>query len=106
MPASRALRWLAILPLLLPPAALKAQPLPGDPAAGERLAQDWCGSCHPAAPGRASDAVLALRAIGARPGTTPASLRAALLASHAPMPPLGLSRAQMDDLIAFILSSP
>ncbi|MBU8541181.1 c-type cytochrome [Falsiroseomonas tokyonensis] len=96
----------AIPALMLFAGPLQAQGLPGDPLAGQRLAREWCGECHLAAPGAASDAVPSFRAIAARPGTTAATLRAALQAPHAPMPPLGLSRAQIDDLVAFILSPP
>jgi len=90
--ASSALLVLAIFPSVL------AQQF-GDPAAGERLAAANCAQCHggdPAAP--------TLAAIAAIPATTQASLSAFLQTPHASMPSLVFSGAELNDLIAYILS--
>jgi mono/diheme cytochrome c family protein len=93
----RSIPWSALLLLTTFPAALAQQF--GDPAAGERLAATNCAQCHgvdPAAP--------ALTAIAATPATTQASLSAFLQTPHASMPSLVFSGAELNDLIAYILS--
>ncbi|MDH5750752.1 MAG: cytochrome c [Rhodospirillales bacterium] len=72
---------------------------------GERLAQQWCVSCHMTGPGnRGRDTALPFPVIAERPATTAGSLKAFLSAPHPPMPDLSLSRNEMDDLAAYILS--
>ena len=93
----RSTAWSALLLLTIFPSAL-AQPL-GDPAAGERLAAANCAQCHGADP-----AAPALAAIAAMPSTTQASLNAFLQTPHAKMPNLIFSGAELNDLIAYILS--
>jgi mono/diheme cytochrome c family protein len=91
--------------LLAPAAALAQQE--GDPAAGRRLAEAWCSGCHvigPGASGPASDAVPTFPAVARMPSTTGMSLRAFLLTPHARMPDIQMSREQVDDIAAYILS--
>jgi mono/diheme cytochrome c family protein len=79
----------------------------GDPAAGRRLAETWCSTCHviePGASGPASDAVPTFPSIARMPSATELSLRAFLQTPHARMPDIQLSREQTDDVIAYILS--
>ena len=92
--ALSALAFLTIFPL-----ALAQQ---GDPAAGERLAAASCAQCHGA--DGAHPAAPALAAIAAMPSTTEASLSAFLQTPHAKMPNLIFSGAELNDLIAYILS--
>jgi mono/diheme cytochrome c family protein len=87
----------ALLLLTIFPAVL-AQQL-GDPAAGERLAAANCAQCH-----GADLAAPALAAIAAMPSTTQTSLSAFLQTPHASMPSLTFSGAELNDLIAYILS--
>lgn len=78
----------------------------GDPAAGRRLAEAWCSSCHvigPGASGPASDAVPTFPSVARMPSTTGMSLRAFLLTPHARMPDIQMSREQTDDVVAYIL---
>jgi mono/diheme cytochrome c family protein len=96
----RSTAWSALLLLTIFPSAL-AQPL-GDPAAGERLAAASCAQCHGA--DGAHPAAPALAAIAAMPSTTEASLSAFLQTPHAKMPNLIFSGAELNDLIAYILS--
>ncbi len=88
--------------LLLAPAAL-AQP--GDLAAGERLARQWCANCHAVAPGMApptGDAAPPFAAIA--PRVTADGLRAFLALPHPDMPDHRLSRAETEAVIAWLLA--
>ncbi len=84
-----------------------AQTEPGDPAAGRRLAEAWCANCHrvaPQGPGPVSDAAPAFAAVAAMPSTTRMALAAFLQTPHPRMPNYQLSREEMDDVIAYLLS--
>ncbi len=74
--------------------------------AGAELAQKWCSDCHLVGRGQShsNDAVPSFAAIAAAPATTAMSLHAFLLTPHGPMPDLKLSREQIDDVVAYILS--
>ncbi len=80
----------------------------GDPAAGQRLAEKWCsGACHvigPASERGTSSGIPTFAAIARMPSTTPMSLRVFLQTPHAGMPDLHLSRDEIADLAAYILS--
>jgi mono/diheme cytochrome c family protein len=79
----------------------------GDPGAGAEVARTWCASCHlvgdPAA-GSTTQGPPSFRALARGPTRTPDELRAFLTKPHPPMPDLSLSRAQIDDLVAYIES--
>jgi mono/diheme cytochrome c family protein len=95
----------AVLLLLAAPAV--AQPEPGDPRAGQRLAVTWCANCHqiaPGGPGPSSDAAPAFAGIAAMPSTTSMSLRVFLQSPHGAMPDYRLTREQLDDVVAYLLS--
>jgi mono/diheme cytochrome c family protein len=84
-----------------------AQAEAGDPTQGQQLAQTWCSQCHlvdPHGQSRASDATPSFAAIANMPSTTSLSLHAFLLTPHPPMPDFRLSRSQIDDVAAYILS--
>jgi mono/diheme cytochrome c family protein len=99
-------RLLALLPLFwaCTPAA---QELPGDPAAGGKLAREVCATCH-----IVSDDQLVDPDVGAPtffevvddPSVSELSLRAFLQTSHATMPNLILTPEETDDIIAYILT--
>ena len=93
---------LAALILAMPARA----PAAGDAAAGQRLAEQWCRSCHLIAPGegRTSDGAPAFQAVAEDPATTADGLRAWLFSPHPPMPNFDLSQREIDDLTAYILS--
>lgn len=81
----------------------------GDAYRGARVAQSWCANCHviaPFGPSRAGDAAPPFPAIANHPGMTRARLSGWLqnLRPHTQMPKLNLSRRDIDDLIAYILS--
>ena len=102
------LRTLALAALLagaaLPAAA---QPEPGDPASGLRLSATWCANCHrvaPGGPGPSTDAAPTFRAIAQMPSTTSMSLRVFLQTPHPNMPDYRLTREELDDVVAYLLT--
>lgn len=78
----------------------------GDAAAGKALAEQWCQSCHAIGVGEAtaSDGTPSFSEVAGDPATTEDGLRAWLFDPHPPMPDLNLSRREIDDLTAYILS--
>ena len=78
-----------------------------DIANGKVIAQVWCGNCHrvdPADPRGAHDATPSFETIARKKSTTAASLAAFLKTQHGGMPDLTLSRNEIDDVSAYILS--
>jgi cytochrome c len=79
----------------------------GDVAAGHKLAETWCSSCHlVGAPHSAvvSNGAPTFTAIAADKSVTALSLRAFLQTPHARMPDLHLTREEVDNLASYILS--
>lgn len=76
---------------------------------GRRIADRWCTSCHVVsgrgstsnAPG-GTDAVPTLASIARDPARGPNWLRQWLTSPHPPMPDLSLSRAEIDDVVAYL----
>jgi len=92
--------------LLVVSAVVAATPpvFAADIAHGAQLARQWCVSCHllPEQQGQtALQGPPSFRDI-ARSGKTPDELRVFLMNPHGAMPPLTLSRAEIDDLVAYI----
>lgn len=78
----------------------------GDAAAGHRLASTLCAACHRIS-GRERDPARVppdFGAVAAMPQLTEMSLRIFLQTPHGEMPRYQLSRTEMDDVIAYILS--
>jgi mono/diheme cytochrome c family protein len=103
MRLAAALATVGLVMLAAPPA--RAQEA-GDAAAGAALARTWCSECHlvDRRQVRGNDAVPPFAAIAAMPSTTSMSLRAFLTTPHGRMPDLRLSRGEIDDVVAYILS--
>lgn len=76
---------------------IAAPALAGDPVEGRAIAQRWCSSCH-----GASDAAPPLETAVNRGDRTTATLHAWLTDPHPPMPNLALSRAEIDNLVAYL----
>jgi mono/diheme cytochrome c family protein len=79
----------------------------GDAAEGARLARQWCSSCHVTggqSPQSGTDMAPTFAEIAARPGRDEGWFHAWLSDPHPPMPKLELSRQQIADLIAHLLS--
>ena len=79
----------------------------GSVAAGKRLSQQWCASCHQVEPnGPAKDAAPPFASLGAQKGKDPGWIRAWLTNPHPPMQGIDLSRQQIDDIVAYLQSLP
>jgi len=74
---------------------------------GSRIAKVWCANCHVVADGQSvpaqSDAP-SFAELAAKEDQSETKLQGFLLTPRHPMPPLNLSRAEMDAVIAYILS--
>jgi mono/diheme cytochrome c family protein len=85
-------------------AAIAGSAFADDVAHGAQLAQQWCMGCH-VLPSHSGQTTLqgppSFREI-ARGGKTSEQVRVFLLNPHGAMPPLTLSRAEIDDLIGYI----
>lgn len=92
---------LGMLTVVLPLAAQA-----GDLVAGGRLARQWCSECHLIGPkdNRAMADAPSFWELANDAAKTPDYLRGFLIRPHEPMPPLSLSRQEIDDLIAYIQS--
>jgi len=76
-----------------------------DAEAGHRLAQQWCSSCHQVdTQGPLRDFVPSFVSLANRPDRSLAWVRLWLTDPHPPMVGLNLSRAQIDDVIAYLQS--
>ena len=101
----RIMRW-AIAGAAMAAGGAAAQQVPGNAGSGHELAKSWCAGCHFVEPQemRTKDAVPSFAAVAAMKSTTELSLQAFLQTSHHNMPDWRLSRQQLDDVIAYILS--
>jgi mono/diheme cytochrome c family protein len=104
-------RWIAGPLALMAGIALQFAPMTaaaaGDPVNGAQLARHWCAGCHTIAPDAgttASDSAPPFAEIANDPSETPERLRGWLSQPHPAMPDLMLSRAQNDDLVAYLMS--
>lgn len=74
---------------------------------GKRIAQMWCSNCHLVDPQKRkanTDAVPTFASIAQAPSTTEMSLAAFLTNPHGDMPDLILSRTEIQNISAYILS--
>jgi mono/diheme cytochrome c family protein len=79
----------------------------GDTVAGRKLAHTWCDSCHvvdPAQQRGASNGAPSFAAVANMTSTTFLGLEAFLQTPHDRMPDLHLSRDEIDDVAAYIIS--
>lgn len=89
--------------------AASAAPLPGkpDPENGRTLARSLCVNCHQVEPG-ASERILAdvptFSEIAAWPDITPQKLQGFMIEPHPAMPTVQLTRDELADLAAYILT--
>lgn len=76
-------------------------------AYGKLVAESWCANCHVVgrqARGPSGDAAPPFAAVARAPATTEMSLRAFLQTPHDRMPDYQLSQAELDGVVAYILS--
>lgn len=78
----------------------------GDRYQGRQIAHRWCAECHDVTGTmpRLTDGPPSFLTIANRTETTAAGLRAFLHTPHGKMPDLSLTRAEIDDLISYLLS--
>ena len=79
--------------------------LAADAAAGRQIADRWCSSCHVVAGSGgsgATDAAPTLASIAKDPRRGPDWVRQWLNDPHPPMPNLTLTRAEIEDVIAYL----
>lgn len=78
----------------------------GDPASGQAIARQWCSECHVVADDQAAASVdvPTFRSIAAVEGFDAGALAGFLADPHPVMPQMTLSRAEIDDLVAYIAS--
>jgi len=83
-----------------------AQSPVGNTSSGLRVATTICGNCHQVTPTMPPSAVRSpsFADIASRPTTTALSLKQFLRSNHSRMPRFILSRADTDDVVAYILS--
>ncbi len=103
------------LPLLLAPALLVLVLAAAAGAAevnpefegGHALARAWCTSCHAVEPGQMAGPyadVPSFAAVARLPSTTSPALHAFLSSPHTDMPDIKFTDAQLNDIVAYILS--
>jgi mono/diheme cytochrome c family protein len=103
MPLSRsAVGVFAVLAVLAANRAAAA----GDPGHGGELARQWCASCHVVSEGQAIATTEAptFASIARRSPNEIAALAGFLADPHPPMPKLSLSREEIRDLLAYIMT--
>lgn len=85
---------------------LSAQSPRGNAESGRLYAINWCTECHSIEPETAGLGRFApdFMAVAKSPSTTTFSLRASLRSDHVRMPSFVLKPAEVDDLVAYILS--
>ncbi len=79
----------------------------GDTVSGHQLAERWCSSCHVIGPTQesgSSNGAPTFAAIARMKSTTSLALHAFLQTPHGRMPDLHLTRDEIDDVSAYILS--
>lgn len=91
-----------VLVLAAAPAAAET----GDAGRGRALAERWCAKCHAIAPGRQGPepGIPSFMRMAAEPENTRSALRQFITIPHFEMPPQTLTTAEIDDVIAYILS--
>jgi mono/diheme cytochrome c family protein len=77
-----------------------------DAAAGKALAERWCASCHLVSEEQKSTTTEAppFATVAKRAPKDNAALAAFLAGPHPPMPPISLSRREIDQLLDYITS--
>jgi mono/diheme cytochrome c family protein len=97
------LKWLAGVVAVI--ASVVGRPVDAaDAARGEALARQWCASCHSIDARVRADSPPDFASVARRPETSESSLRAWLAVPHPTMPDFQLSRADAEDLVAYIRS--
>lgn len=94
-----------VLSCLFATAAHSQDIVSGSPENGASLADRLCSSCHLSdnkAPSPVPAGIPTFRGIANKPGQTGMHVVGVLLAPHAPMPNINLSRDEIGDIIAYL----
>jgi cytochrome c len=103
----RSLQLIALLAMVLATRVAWAAGDTTDVSAGRELALNWCSECHLVVENQdrvPSDAVPTFLAIANHRSTTELGLRVFLTSPHGAMPNIMLTREQIDEIVAYILS--
>jgi len=98
---------LLLTALLAVSPAYSATAQAGDPGAGHTLVKKWCANCHIVGSAQkqgSSTGAPTFDAIAQMKSTTEMGLHAFLQTPHSRMPDLHLTRNEIDDVSAYILS--
>jgi mono/diheme cytochrome c family protein len=100
-------RSIAAFAWMLAAVALGAPALAADAANGERLARQWCASCHVVSVDQqqASTDAPPFATIGRTPGLSAEKLALFLLDPHPKMPNMALTRREAADLAEYIMKT-
>lgn len=99
-------KWIAVFPLAVAIAAGGAGAEEAQVKRGRALAERWCAKCHAIAPGRPGrePGLPSFMRMAADPDNTREALRQFIALPHFEMPAQSLTREEVDDVIAYILS--
>ncbi len=75
-----------------------------DAETGRQLAQRWCSGCHAVEPSSGIDQAPTFEAIARDRARSPDYIRTWLMTPHPEMPDMGLSRAEIESIIAYLES--
>ena len=79
-----------------------------DVAAGQKLAETVCVTCHIIAPGvgpaQVTAGIPSFMAVANKPDENAAKIKGAILAPHPPMPQVQLTIHELDNVAAYIMS--
>lgn len=96
---------LVVLVLVLAIAMVWTRPAAAfDAEAGRQLAERWCSNCHAVEPSSGVDQAPTFEAIAKDPARSPDWIRTWLMTPHPTMPDMGLSREEIESIIAYLQS--
>jgi len=81
-----------------------AQDVGGDIAAGRRIADQWCSTCHQIDAASSGRLAPTFPKVANLPSTTALSLKVFLRTSHETMPNVQLTQSETNAVVAYILS--
>jgi mono/diheme cytochrome c family protein len=96
------LRIALVFCVFVVPALAQQQAASPNAAQGQALARRWCAACHLVQLRLTTIDPPTFTAIANDPSKTPEHLRTFLVSPHKDMPPIQLTPAQIEDLIAYL----
>ena len=102
------LRWSCVAVLLLALGSAAQAQTASSVARGHEIAERACAGCHAIDGGQGGTIqgapVPSFRAIAGQPSQTPQRLQSFIMTPHRPMPGIPLSLADVNDVVAYLLS--